>query len=78
MRCHEILRRNLSKIFFEKCLVKIKENLKKLTYLYKNAGAQILNAAKVLPKAILAKAILAKAIRDDNYETSFDHFITIF
>ena len=52
MRFHEILRRNLSKIFFEKYLVKIKENLKKLTYLYKNAGAQILNSVKVQGKAL--------------------------
>ena len=56
MRFHEILRKNLSKKFLERFLVKIKENLKKLTYLYNNAGAQILNSAKVL----------AKAIRDDN------------
>ena len=47
---------NLSKIFLERFLVEIKENFKKLTYLYKNAGAQILNSAKVL----------AKAIRDDH------------
>ena len=43
---------NLSKIFLERFLVEIKENFKKLTYLYKNAGAQILNSVKVQGKAL--------------------------
>ena len=51
MRFHEILRKNLSKNFLERFLVKIKENLKKLTYLYNNAGAQILNSAKSASKS---------------------------